>query len=176
MGLAGWEEALLIGLGIVLLLAEIFIIPGFGVAGVLGVLALGAGTFLSFLGSYPTPAEIWRVSLTLLTVLVLVATGIGVTLLFLPRTPFWSRLSLKTRLDKDESTAHSSSQETPVAPLLGAEGKTVTPLLPSGTGLFQGKRLDIISEGEHIPGDTPVQIIQVEGNRLVVRPIESQAV
>ncbi len=176
VGLAGWEEALLIGLGIVLLLAEIFIIPGFGVAGVLGVLALGAGLFLSFLGSYPTPAEIWRVSLTLLTVLVLVATGIGVTLLFLPRTPFWSRLSLKTRLDKDEGTAHSSGQETPAAPWLGAEGKTVTPLLPSGTGLFQGKRLDIISEGEHIPGDTPVQIIQVEGNRLVVRPIESQAV
>ena len=86
----------------------------------------------------------------------------------------WSRLSLKTRLD--EGTAHSSGQETPAAPWLGAEGKTVTPLLPSGTGLFQGKRLDIISEGEHIPGDTPVQIIQVEGNRLVVRPIESQAV
>ena len=43
------------------------------------------------------------------------------------------------------------------------------PLLPPGAGLFQGKRLDIISEGEYIPADTPVKIIHMEGNRLVVR-------
>jgi membrane-bound serine protease (ClpP class) len=174
VGLAGWEEALLIGLGVLLLGAEIFLIPGFGVAGVLGVLGLGAGLFLSFLGSYPTSAEIWTAGLSLLTVFVCVAIGISVMLMLIPRTPFWSRLSLKTRLEK--GAAPPAAQEThPAPPLLGAVGMTVTPLVPSGTGLFQDKRLDIISEGEYIPVGTPVTIIHIEGNRLVVRQAKPQS-
>lgn len=168
VGLAGWEEVLLIGAGSLLLALEIFIIPGFGMAGIIGILALGAGLFLSFLGSYPAPAEIWRVSIILLTAFVLVAIGAGVMLLLLPSTPFWSRLSLTTRLEKPADRI--PLQEAPASsPWLGASGTTLTPLLPSGAGLFQGKRLDIISEGEYIPADTPVKIIHMEGNRLVVR-------
>jgi membrane-bound serine protease (ClpP class) len=169
VGLAGWEEALLIAAGISLLGVEILVIPGFGVAGVLGILALGAGLYLSFLGSYPSPSEIWRVVTTILTVFALSAVGGVVMLMLLPTAPIWSRLSLKTRLEKPPEPAWSLDLS-PASPLLGASGVTVTPLLPSGTGLFQGKRLDIISEGEYISAETRVTIIHVEGNRLVVRP------
>jgi membrane-bound serine protease (ClpP class) len=145
------------------------VIPGFGVAGVLGILALGAGLFLSFLGSYPSPSEIWRVVTTILTSFALAAVGGVVMLMLLPTAPIWSRLSLKTRLEKPPEPARSIDLS-PASHLLGASGVTVTPLLPSGIGLFQGKRLDIISEGEYIPAETRVTIIHVEGNRLVVRP------
>lgn len=168
VGLAGWEEVLLIGVGALLLAGEILLIPGFGIAGFLGVLALVAGLYLSFLGSYPTPAEIWNAGFRMLTVVVVVAIGIGVMLVFLPHTPLWARLSLKTRLAKGSGQSQGP-EIPPPAPLLGAEGMTLTPLLPSGTGLFQGRRLDIISEGEYISVDTPVMIVHIEGNRLVVR-------
>lgn len=174
VGLAGWEEVLLIGLGILLLALELLVIPGFGVAGVLGILALAAGGFLSFLGSYPTMADIWRVGLTLGAVFVGAVAGAIAMLMLLPTTPIWRRLSLQTRLDNpiaDTGTRHTPS----VPPLLGTAGMTITPLLPSGIGRFGDKRLDIVSEGAYIPADTPVTIIVVEGNRLVVRPQPSPA-
>ena len=78
MGLAGWEEALLIGAGAVLLAAELLLIPGFGVAGILGIAAVGAGVFLSFLGSYPSPADLWRAATAVLTSMAFIAVGAGV--------------------------------------------------------------------------------------------------
>jgi membrane-bound serine protease (ClpP class) len=48
--LAGWEDLFLIVLGLLLIAVEIFVIPGFGVAGILGILALGGGLFLSMVG------------------------------------------------------------------------------------------------------------------------------
>ncbi|MEE9146563.1 MAG: adenylate/guanylate cyclase domain-containing protein [Candidatus Tectomicrobia bacterium] len=171
-GLAGWEELLVIAVGIVLLAAEMFLIPGFGVAGILGVVALGAGLYFSFLGSYATPAEILHTGFILLGVFALSAIGFGMMLVFGAPTSLWSRLRLKTQLAK---AAKAASSPQPLASFwLGAEGITVTPLMPSGAGLFQDTRLDIISEGAYIPGATPVRIIHTEGNWFVVRPIELQ--
>jgi membrane-bound serine protease (ClpP class) len=166
VGLAGWEEALLLGTGLVLLALELLVIPGFGITGLLGLVALGAGLFLSFLGKYPAPGDLWRAGASLLTALVLTLLGIGVLLLLLPGTPLWSRLSLKARL----SNRSPRAVPPPASPWLGAQGITLTPLRPAGTGLFEGKRLDILSEGGYIPADTPVTIIRIEANRCIVRP------
>ena len=168
VGLAGWEEALLIGAGLLFLALEIFVIPGFGIVGLLGMLGLGAGLFLSFLGRYPAPADLWRAGSVLLLSLVLVGLGTVGMILLLPGMSFWSRLRLGTRL-ADQPDAHTSQEPLTAFPALGMEGITVTPLRPSGTGLFQGQRLDILSEGGYIPAATPVRIIHIEGNRLVVR-------
>jgi membrane-bound serine protease (ClpP class) len=169
VGLAGWEEALLIGAGAVLLGAELLIIPGFGVAGILGIVALGVGVFMSFLGSYPSPADMWRAATAVLTSMVFIAVGAGVMIALLPGLPIWSRLNLRTRLD-DRSEPTSPPEARAASPWLGSQGFTLTPLRPAGTGLFQGVRLDIISEGDYVPANTPVTIVQVEGNRIVVRP------
>ena len=168
VGLAGWEEALLIGGGLVLLALEFFVIPGFGVAGVLGVVALAAGLYLSLLGKFPAPAEVWGAGLSVGAVLLLVAIGMCTILLLFPHTPFWSRLGLRARLAQGPGEP-VASDIVPLPYWLGATGTTVTPLMPSGAGVFLGKRLDIISEGEYIPVDTPVKIVHVEGHRIVVR-------
>lgn len=168
-GLAGWEEALLMGIGLALVAAEVFIIPGFGAAGLLGIVALGAGLYLSLLGTYPAPAKVWEAGLSVLAVFILVALGVCASLLLATFTPWWGRLGLRARLAPGGSSS-AAEQIIPQGYWLGAEGLTVTPLMPSGAGIFVGKRLDIISEGAYIPVDTPVKIVHVEGHRVVVAP------
>jgi membrane-bound serine protease (ClpP class) len=169
VGLAGWEEALLIGTGVALLAAELLLIPGFGVAGILGIAALGGGVFMSFLGSYPSPADMWRAATAVLTSIVFIIVGAGVMIALLPGLPIWSRLNLRARLDN--TPAPTLLPETQAAsPGIGLQGVTLTPLRPAGAGPFQGRRLDIMSEGEYVSANTPVTIVQVEGNRIVVRP------
>ncbi|MDQ3694567.1 MAG: ATP-dependent Clp protease proteolytic subunit [Chloroflexota bacterium] len=86
-GLAGWEDVALVGLGIVLIAVEIFLVPGFGVPGVLGLAAIAGGLFLAMLGrEIQTPDGIMRAGLTVAASLVAVVIGIGMMLALLPRT------------------------------------------------------------------------------------------
>jgi membrane-bound serine protease (ClpP class) len=170
VGLAGWEEALLIGAGLLLLAAELLIIPGFGVAGVLGIVALCAGLFLSFIGRYPAPGDIWRAATMLLPSLALVAVGGGVLLLLFPSLPVWSRLNLRTQLRNERRDSGPMAEAQAPSAWLGAKGIALTPLRPAGTSLFQGERMDIISEGGYVATNTPITVVRVEGTRVVVRP------
>jgi len=67
-GLAGWEDLALLGLGVALILVEIFIIPGFGIAGIAGTLAAGAGLVLALLGRDLTYAPDGTVTTAIITV------------------------------------------------------------------------------------------------------------
>jgi membrane-bound serine protease (ClpP class) len=169
VGLAGWEEALLIGAGLLLLVAELLVFPDFGVAGVFGILALSAGVFLSVLGHVPTPHALWRAGTVLLAAFGLMAVGIVAILLLLPSVPAWSRLSLRARLGQQPAESAVEAEPSPSPAWLGVPGITLIPLRPTGVGLFQGQRLEITSEGEYIPAQTPVTVIRSEDNRLVVR-------
>ena len=55
--------------------------------------------------------------------------------------------------------------------LLGKEGVAVTPLHPSGIAQIAGKRVDVLSRGEMVPGSTRIKVIEVKGNKVVVKPI-----
>lgn len=56
--------------------------------------------------------------------------------------------------------------------LLGKEGVAYTPLRPSGTGLFDGRRVNVAADGEFIARDSRIRVIEIEGNRIVVRRAE----
>ena len=58
VGLGSWQEVILLGIGLVAICIEVFILPGFGAAGILGVVALFAAVMLAMIGSHPTPADI----------------------------------------------------------------------------------------------------------------------
>lgn len=164
--LAGWEEMLLAGAGIALLAAEIFFIPGFGIAGALGLAALLGALVMAMTGAGDTAAmvvaAVWRVVMALLVSLVA-----GLVLLrFLPRLPFTRRLVLDTHLGS--GPAHGS------APLsdqrwLGQQGRAATVLRPAGIADIGGERVDVVSDGELIEPDTPIEVVHVDGNRIVVR-------
>ncbi len=157
--LAGWEELLLAATGVLLVALEVFVFPGFGVAGVLGIAALVAGLGFTLVGEGASWAAlggaVGRVALSLL-----IAAGAGLALLrVFPRLPFGRRLVLATEL--------------PAAPedrrWLGARGVTRSPLRPAGIAEIDGERVDVVSEGDLIDAGEPVEVVRVEGNRVVVR-------
>jgi len=160
--LAGWGELLLALGGVALLLVEFFLIPGFGFAGILGILALLAALVMSVVGSGATPEYFMlsagRIIFSLLAALV----ASFVLLRFMPRTPFGRRLILDTGL--------VSAQEEHLR-WLGKRGCATSPLRPAGIADIEGERVDVVSEGELIEPGTPVEVIRVDGNRIVVRQI-----
>lgn len=99
VGLAGWEDIALVVLGLVLIGAEVFVVPGFGVPGVLGLAALLGGLFLAMLGrEITTPAGIERAGFTIAAVLVAVVIGVVAALSFLPRNRRMGALVLQANV------------------------------------------------------------------------------
>jgi membrane-bound serine protease (ClpP class) len=164
--LAGWEEILLVFVGLVLLAVELFLIPGFGITGILGILGLIAGLTLSLVGAGAT-AEIVVSAITRVAVSLLVALAASVVLLrFLPKLPFGRQLILHTGLGAD--TGYASAPESD-RQWLGTQGTAVSPLRPAGIADIDGKRVDVVSQGEWIDAGTPITVIRVDGNRIVVQ-------
>ena len=164
--LAGWEEILLVGSGLVLLMAEIFVIPGFGIAGVLGIAALLSGLSLSLIGGGATWDFILKAVGRVIFSLLLALIGSLVLLRFLPRLPFGKRLILQTGLAAGEG--YASPPETD-RNWLGKTGTTVSPLRPSGIADVEGERVDVVSDGEFIEAGAQIVVSRVDGNRIVVR-------
>ena len=143
-------------LGLILLFAEVAIVPGFGVAGILGVLALGAGAVAAWTELGP----VWG-GITGVTSLVAAV----VMLIWLPK----SRAGKRLVLQHDHGDAVSQEDRTP---LLGRRGITVTPLRPVGRVRFGADEVDVITEGEYIESDQEVEVMVVEGARVVVLVVD----
>lgn len=166
--LAGWEELLLLGIGLLLLALEVFVIPGFGIAGFLGLLALMGGLGLSLIGSGATwPVVMQAVGRTALSLVVAILVAL-VALRYLARSPFGQQFVLKEELAAGEG--YASAPETDRR-WLGRRGTVVSPLRPSGIAQLEGQRVDVVSEGEFIDAGEAVEVSRVEGNRVVVRKV-----
>lgn len=164
--LAGWEELLLALAGVVLLALEIFVIPGFGIAGVLGILAILAGLVLSMLGPGDTAQVMLYAAARVVFALLFALLATLALLRFLPRLPVGRRLILQTELDA--AHGYVSAPETDLQ-LLGRNGRALSPLHPAGIAQIEGRRVDVVSEGEPIDAGCRIVVIRVDGNRIVVR-------
>ncbi|HEX6210736.1 MAG TPA: NfeD family protein [Methylomirabilota bacterium] len=164
--LAGWEEILLVALGLVLLALEIFVIPGFGITGALGILALVGGLALSLIGAGATGGLVlWAVGRVALSLLIAIGASL-VLLRLLPHLPYGRSLVLAT--DLDARAGYASAPESDLK-WIGKRGTAGTPLRPAGIALFDGERVDVVSRGEYIAADAPIEVVRVDGNRIVVR-------
>jgi len=163
-GLAGYEMILLFVGGLLLILLELFVIPGFGVAGVAGIAAILASIYFSF----PDAATALKsLAVSLFAALVLGA----VMLRFLPRSRAWQHLVLSTAIEEAEEDRlfrEAVEQET-TALAVGRVGKAVTPLRPAGVIQIGDERFDAMTDGEFVEPGTPVRIVRVEGRKIVVR-------
>lgn len=164
--LVGWEELLLVGGGLILLAAEIFVIPGFGVAGIAGILAVLAGLTMALVGQGATAraffGAVGRVSFSLI-----IAVGAAAVLLrAMPRTTLGRRLLLNTAL-----TAGSGYASAPATDQnwLGRRGRAASTLRPAGIADIDGERLDVVSDGAMIEAGAAIIVSRVDGNRIVVR-------
>jgi membrane-bound serine protease (ClpP class) len=165
--LASIIEILMFVAGLVLLILEIFVIPGFGITGISGIILILASIFLSLVGGDPffdtnaVSMAIVQLSIALLAAIVL----IFILARFLPK----SNIFKKFILSEEEKAASGYTSRSNLSELLGAEGIALTTLRPAGTAEFNGKRIDVVTDSEYIEHGKPVIVTAVEGMRVVVR-------
>ncbi|MFH1762678.1 MAG: NfeD family protein [Gemmatimonadota bacterium] len=169
LGLAGMEDLLLFGAGVVLIGVEVFILPGFGLFGVLGGVGVLGGIYMSMIGGFPTLPDFAQAGAVLSTSLLIILITSWALLRHLPHSSRLARsgVFLLHREEREEGWASASRRPD----LLGREGIAMTDLRPSGTVLIGEERVDAVSESEWIEDGTDVRVVTSEGYRLVVRPI-----
>ena len=153
-----WVYAIgLLTMGFVLLLLEVFVVPGVNVFGVLGFLSLLTGIVYSYVRLGAGAA----LALGTWTAL---ATAVLVWLVLRNRT--WQRLVLHRGNTTQEGYSATPAD---LAELAGQTCEALSPLRPSGRARFGERIVDVVSEGGFIPRGTPVAVLEVVGSRVVVR-------
>jgi membrane-bound serine protease (ClpP class) len=164
--LAGWEELLLVSLGVLLLALEVFVFPGVTVAGVAGAVALVAGLGMSLVGAGATASAVIRVLGQVAMSILLAMAGAFALFRALPRLPFGRRLVLDTGMQAGSGYVSAPESD---RRWLGRTGTALSPLRPAGIAEIDGARVDVVSDGGFIEAGTPIEVTRVDGNRIVVR-------
>ncbi len=158
------EAIILIAIGFILVFIEIFILPSFGPVGILGGVMMIAGLIIAGYREGFQTAIIYA-GITFGISLPLCAIGFWL----MPRTKIGGSLILKTTEHKDEGFKSGSED---LEKLLGMKGIVITPLRPAGTIKIGNDKFDVITQGEFITKGSEVEIIKVEGSKIVVRKIQ----
>ena len=149
-------------IGIGLMVLEAFM-PGFGLPGISGIILEVVAVVLTWMNHGPVAA----LGMTLI-ILSILAIAISMSL----RSAANGKLSRsKLVLNDTESNEAGYRSTEDLEVFLGKEGVTTTVLRPTGMAEFDGVRLNVVSEGEFIQSGTHVQIVRVEGSRILVRTI-----
>jgi len=161
VGLAGFETIILFVIGLLLLSAEIFFIPGFGLAGIGGVTAIIASIFLTF-------GNIVQATYSILIALGISTIGFFLLIKYIPSTRTWRKFILSTQQKRELGYTVGTKD---LKRLIGEGGFAITTLRPSGIVEVDGKKLNVITKGEYIESNTKIKIISVEGNKIVVEAV-----
>ncbi|HHT9120638.1 MAG TPA: NfeD family protein [Candidatus Hypogeohydataceae bacterium YC41] len=138
--------------GLLAVFAEI-LIPGM-IVGICGTICVAASIYFAYQAGENTLGNILLVTSILSIPLFVIS---------------WYRMTSRTfaiTASEEGFTAAKGFED-----LLGKEGVAVTPLRPSGIAQINGRRVDVLSSGEMIPSTTRIKVIEVKGNKVVVKPI-----
>jgi len=177
-GLAGMEDIILVILGMILLLVEILVIPGFGLVGITGIFLMIWGLMQAMTIRFPgNPGDlpgldsvgnvgpaISSLSASVIASLVLMA--------FFLRSFDKSRFVSKN-LVLGETISGKSDIPSPTE-LRGLRGRAVTALSPSGTALINDIEMSVVSDGGYIDPGSEVKVLDTRGNRVVVSLVSPQ--
>lgn len=169
-GLAQNWEILIFVLGLILIIAEVFVIPGFGIAGISGIIFVVTGLTLSLLNNTDfnfegvSTKEVGEASLT-----VLIGLGLGfVLMLWLSNKIGTKGMFRKVALHKDLEESHSSPS---LVSLIGKEGIAYTVLRPSGKVMIENELYDGVSDLGFIEKGTKVKIVRFENAQVYVETL-----
>jgi membrane-bound serine protease (ClpP class) len=172
LGTVGSVELLLFVIGIGLLVVEVFLIPGFGVAGISGV-ALIIGSLILSMQDFVIPDFSWQYealnrNALLVTANVIISfVAFGILAFLVPKyTPF-RRLSLS--LSQEASEGFTVQDSTYEDRYRGASGTALTTLRPAGKAELGDEVVQVETGGEYLEKGTEVEVTRVDGNRIVVR-------
>jgi len=164
--LATMSDLLVILMGMLFLMLEAFVFPGFGVAGVAGIIFILWGLYLLLLPDVPVGEEVLSQASNGL-IIGIIGGLVGLVLLFraMTKTKFWRDLTSPDIQKKEDGYVASFGWEK----LVGEEALTETDLHPSGWINVGKERVFALSEGNFIDKNEKVVILSVDGNRVVVR-------
>lgn len=158
--------AIIMFLGLVFILLEIFVVPGFGPVGIIAIVLLVIGTYLSWIKL----SVAWGVGVALASIL-----SVVLSVIILQKSgaadKFVLGLSIGGKSSIDIQNRQKNGKNNSLDISVGETGLTVSDLRPSGIGEFQDKRLNIIADGIYIKRNTPIKIVRIEGNRIFVEEV-----
>ncbi len=167
--LASEIEIIMFVAGIILIFLEIFVIPGFGITGISGILLVLASIFLSLTGGLPffdlniISGAIIQLSIALAGAFILIL----LVAKFLPKSKVFNRLVLAEEENADKGfVSYPSAKE-----IIGAEGIALTDLRPAGSAEINNQRFDVMADWQYIEKGKKVKVIRVEGIKVVVTQI-----
>ena len=179
--LSGWEGVALVVIGLVLITIEVLAIPGFGVAGLLGLGTFFSGLFISMVGQGAASSDFLRATLVLTGATTLIIIGAWLILKYMPRRRSFSGLALQTSLSSGSGLEESAAGEGKMkgagpsityAKIVGARGIALTDLRPAGVAIIDNHRVDVVTEGDFIEEGRAIEVIADEEYRRVVKMVD----
>jgi membrane-bound serine protease (ClpP class) len=180
-GTSGWLEVILFLSGVVLVIVEVFVMPGFGFSGVTGALLIVASLIMASQRFVIPETE---ADLSQLTQSLAILVGSGIAFLFatfvLHRyfhlVPALSGIVLAPPESADMPTASSAAAPTAsIVVKVGQEGTAITPLRPAGRVRFEDQSIDVFAEGSYIAAGKVVRVVEVQGRRILVVELSEAA-
>jgi len=177
-GNAEWFEILLFGIGIAFILMEVFVIPGFGIFGIGGIMMVCISIVLAA-QSFLVPMNLRDLEKLPNSLFPLVGAGFGilVAILVLPRLipdmPFLRNVILSPpKKPKFSLEGNNDSEATAnLEHLLGQHGIAATKLMPSGRAHFGDQVCDVITQGQVVEKGESIEVIEAVANRVVVKKV-----
>ena len=180
-GTSGALEITLFLFGVVFLAAEVFILPGFGVSGVVGIALIFVSLVLASQDFIvpKTNAEFQTLSSNLGVMLgvLVVALFAGLWLLSnMSSIPFFRKMVLAQAHDKHVDVRSPENQTpTDFIPIdVGAWGKSLSPLRPAGKAKFGERMFDVVAPGMFLDADVVIKVVEIQGSRILVEPVEEK--
>jgi membrane-bound serine protease (ClpP class) len=163
---AGFSNGIVVALalaGVLGIVLELHVLPGHGIPGVLGALALAAAIVLAF-----GTAFFFVAAQAISIAIVLTAIGCFVLARVLPHNAFARRLGFRGTQGADYVASEDHRA------LVGRSGFATSYLRPSGVASVDGQRVDVLTEGDFVPAGSPIRVSRVEGARIFVHPVTAE--
>jgi len=165
VNLAGNVEIFLFLAGLVLIVLEVFVIPGFGLAGILGGISLFLGVLLSRMTPHGGSGDLTSALSVLLGAIAVMVLLFFLLARYLPKARWMNGIVLNESERRDQGFHADHNLE---ARIEGKTGRAFTDLRPAGTVEIDGKRYDAITPGSYIDKGSTIRVVEVEANRIVV--------
>ncbi len=164
INMADHIELIVFLVGLILLLIEVLVIPGFGVTGILGLLAIFTSFFMTLVGNDPTANDLLNAGATLSGSFILSLLGLYFLAKYLPDTKMLDFIIVRGKEEKGAGVKNTKH----FAELAGRSGKAATDLRLSGKIEIEGEVYPAVSANEYINAGEPVKVSKVEGNKITV--------
>jgi membrane-bound serine protease (ClpP class) len=189
-GTAGWLEVILFLMGLIFLGVEIFVLPGFGISGLTGILLIIASLVMAS-QAFALPDTNLKLNVLLMNLFIVCGAMVAVIVLTIFLSSYFGTIPLVNRMALkppaiDETTAAEvagkgavptalggTSAAVPMLPLqVGDIGVADSLLRPAGKAIFAEEPYDVVTEGTFIEKGSQVKIIKIRSNQVVVRAVE----